>query len=90
MASPLFLCTLAGVAMTLFAWYGPWAWPGFPAFGAIRIAFGSHEGLAELPSGRRAAWMVALIALNTLTWAALLRGVWWALARGRTSLEDRA
>lgn len=67
-----FASALGGVAMTLFAWYGPWAWPAWPAFTAIDAVFGK-SGFAELPYAQRAAVLVALIALNSAFWAAIVR-----------------
>lgn len=58
--------------MTLLAWYGPWAWPAWPAFFAIDIAFGKG-GFSELPYAQRAATVVALIALNVAVWGGALR-----------------
>jgi hypothetical protein len=64
-----FLAALAGIAMTLFAWYGPWAWPAWPAFTLIDLAFGSNTAFAELPFAARAATVTALIIVNATFWA---------------------
>jgi hypothetical protein len=69
--SRLFLCALIGIAMTLFAWYGPWAWPAWPAFTALNLMFGSGERWDELPHGQRALVLVALILINVGFWAAV-------------------
>ncbi len=63
-----FLAALAGIAMTLFAWFGPWAWPAWPAFTAIGLVFGKG-GFSELPYGAKAITVVALIVLNVAFWA---------------------
>ena len=89
--SRTFSSLLTGIAMTLFSWYGPWEWPAWPAFTAVRIAFGSG-GYDDLPYAQKAAVLVGLIVLNVTFWAA---AVWlgaaayarWsrAASRGRTA-----
>ena len=69
-----FASALGGLAMTLFAWYGPWEWPAWPAFKAIDLVFGK-SGFAELPYAQRAASLVGLIVLNSAFWAAILLGI---------------
>jgi hypothetical protein len=63
-----FLCALVGIGMTLFSWYGPWAWPAWPAFKAVDLFFGPG-GYSELPYAQRAEVLVALIILNVASWA---------------------
>ncbi len=70
-----FVASLAGIAMTLFAWYGPWAWPAAPAFIVIRVAFGSHSNFADLPHAEKSAFVVLLILVNVGTWAMLTRAL---------------
>lgn len=65
-----FLASVAGIAMTLFAWYGPWAWPAWPAFTVIDLAFGSG-GFSELPYAQKAIAVVVLIVVNAGFWAAI-------------------
>jgi hypothetical protein len=72
--SGTFVCALFGIAMTLFAWYGPWEWPAWPAFTAVDLFFG-HGGYSELPFAQRAAVLVALIILNVGSWGLALAGV---------------
>jgi hypothetical protein len=62
-----FLCSLAGIAMTIFAWYGPWEWPAAPAFSVLNTFFSGHYD--ELAYGPRAAVLVLLIVVNVGTWA---------------------
>jgi hypothetical protein len=62
-----FVCSLIGIAMTLFAWYGPWEWPAWPAFTAVDLFFG-HGGYAGLPFAQRAAVLIGLIMLNVASW----------------------
>ncbi len=66
-----FIASLTGIAMTLFAWFGPWAWPAWPALTTIDVAFGSNTAFAELPLPTRAATVTALIILNVTFWAVL-------------------
>ena len=68
-----FVCALTGIAMTLFAWYGPWAWPAWPAFTAIDLVFG-RTGFADYPFGVRSAIVVFLIVLNVSFWGLLSYG----------------
>lgn len=72
-----FLSALGGVGMTLFAWYGPWEWPGWPAFASIEIVFGSQTAFAELSYAVRAAAVLLLVAVNVAFWAI----VFWSVAR---------
>jgi hypothetical protein len=66
-----FLASLIGIAMTLFAWFGPWAWPAWPAFTVIDLVFGSNTAFAELPTATRAATLTILIIVNAGFWASL-------------------
>jgi hypothetical protein len=79
-----FVCALGGVAMTLIAWYGPWAWPGWPAFALIELAFGSHAAFSELSYATRAAAVLVLIVVNVAFWAALFWAVALAASMRRT------
>jgi len=69
-----FVCALAGIGMTLFAWYGPWVWPAWPAFGVIHVVFGSIDWNRDLSFAQRAAALVVLTALNSGFWAAVFWG----------------
>jgi hypothetical protein len=74
-----FLCALAGVAMTLLAWYGPWEWPAAPALVVMERGFGA--AFAELEYRERAAAIVLLIAVNVGTWAIVANLVALAMRR---------
>jgi hypothetical protein len=74
--SRTFIASMIGLAMTLFSWYGPWAWPAWPAFTAISLVFG-RTGFAEYPFAVRSAIVVFLIVLNVSFWAAIA----WVLMR---------
>ena len=65
-----FVCTLIGLGMTVFSWFGPWAWPAWPALTVLDLVFGGSGGsFAELPFRLRAATIVGLIAINSAAWA---------------------
>jgi len=66
-----FVSALVGTAITILSWYGPWAWPAWPALTAIRLLFGTRVAFAELSYGIRAAVVVGLIVLNIGAWALL-------------------
>ena len=68
--SRTFISSLIGLAMTLLSWYGPWAWPAWPAFTAISLVFG-RTGFADYPFAVRSAIVVFLIVLNVSFWAAI-------------------
>ena len=59
--------------MTLFAWYGPWAWPAWPAFTAIDLVFG-HSGFSDYPFPAQSAIVTFLIVLNVAFWGAIAYG----------------
>lgn len=75
-----FVSALIGIAMTLLAWFGPWAWPAWPAFTAIDLVFG-RTGFADYPFGVRSAVVLFLIVLNVSFWGAIEYGAATALKR---------
>ncbi|MGZ5494549.1 MAG: hypothetical protein ACXWHG_13165 [Thermoanaerobaculia bacterium] len=75
-----FVSALIGIAMTLLAWFGPWAWPAWPAFTAIDLVFG-RTGFADYPFGVRSAVVLFLIVLNVSFWGAIAYGTVTALKR---------
>ncbi|HUP50220.1 MAG TPA: hypothetical protein VNA04_15685 [Thermoanaerobaculia bacterium] len=83
-----FVCSLAGVALTILAWYGPWAWPAWPAFTVLHIVFGSGGGYHDLDPAGRGAVIVALIIVNVAFWGAVVFVLWVAAQRaGRDRLR---
>lgn len=82
-----FVCALIGVAMTLLAWYGPWAWPAWPAFAVIRLFFGSGESWLELPFVARSAVLALLILVNVSFWGGMTFLVSGRRVRGMLNVE---
>ena len=76
-----FVAALGGIGMTLLAWFGSWAWPGWPASVAIDL-LGRFGDFAELPRLEKSAVVVLLIIINVGTWAAAFRA---AMTLVRTS-----
>ncbi len=76
-----FLCSLLGIGMTIFSWYGPWAWPAWPAFAVLNLVFGNGAAWQELPYGQRAAVVVVLIIINSGFWALLAASIWTMASR---------
>jgi hypothetical protein len=83
-----FIAALAGIGMTLLAWYGPWEWPAWPAFTAIDLVFGGHTAFADRPYAARAAIVVVLIVLNVGVWAVVAYALLWS--GGRLGRRRRA
>ena len=81
--SPGFVCVLGGVAISLLAWWGPWAWPAWPTVVATDLVFSERRSFSDLGFNAKATVIVILIALNIGIWAVLLR-VGWALVRWTT------
>ncbi len=85
--SRAFLCAMFGIAMTIFSWYSPWAWPAWPALGTIAVFFGSHTSYADLPHVTKAAFAVLLIIINVAVWAGAAMLMWWLADQWRTVLR---
>ncbi|HXH40272.1 MAG TPA: hypothetical protein VNN08_16710 [Thermoanaerobaculia bacterium] len=69
-----FVAALGGVGMTLLAWYGSWAWPGWPASVAIDL-LGRFTDFSDLPHLAKAIVVVLLIIINVGVWALLFRAL---------------
>lgn len=69
--------------MTLLAWFGSWAWPGWPAAVAIDL-LDRFADFAELPRITKSIVVVLLIIINVGTWAAAIRAT-MLLVRKSTS-----
>ena len=66
-----FIAAIGGIAMTLLAWFGSWAWPGWPASFAIDLL--GFADFADFPRYAKSAVVVLLIIINVGTWAAVIR-----------------
>ena len=69
-----FACAIFGIAMTLFSWFGPWAWPAFPALTTMRL----FSDFADYAFALRGTIIVLLIAVNSAFWGAALWLAWWS------------
>jgi hypothetical protein len=68
-----FISALAGLAMTLLGWYGPWEWPSWPGIVVFDAFVAPTDALSEGATPVRVVIIVLLIAVNTAAWAALVR-----------------
>ena len=67
-----FIAALGGIAMTLLAWFGSWAWPGWPASISIDL-LEKFASFPDLPHLAKAIIVILLIFINVGTWAAVIR-----------------
>jgi len=74
-----FLSALAGVALTLLGWYGPWTWPALPGIFVLDALIEPTGLFSDGPYLVRAAILVLLIAVNIAAWGVLVRLVLWVL-----------
>ena len=63
-----FLHSLVGIALTIFSWYSPWAWPAAPALVMLELIGGETEWL-ERGYNARAVILTLLIVINVGFWA---------------------
>lgn len=83
-----FRCAVFGLAMTVLARLGPWAWPGWPAVTVLDFAL-THAAPSVAGPIVKGVGLLALIAVNAgfwalLAYAALRIGLFvMALLRGR-------
>jgi hypothetical protein len=66
--------------MTLLAWFGSWAWPGWPASLALDV-LGRFADFPDLPRVTKAAVVVLLIIINVGIWAGAIRAAMLLLPR---------
>lgn len=74
--------------MTVLSWYGPWAWPAWPALAVLHLVFGN--GFDDLPYNERAAVVVALIIINVGVWGAAACAIAALYSRYRRRLHTPA
>lgn len=70
-----FRCALAGLAITIFGYFGAWEWPAWPAFWLLDVVFGNGSSWIHLSAGVRDLVLVALIAFNTACWGVVVWGL---------------
>jgi hypothetical protein len=79
-----FIAALGGIGMTLLAWYGSWAWPGWPASMALDL-LGRFADFPDLSHLLKSIVIVTLIAINVGAWAAVFRIVMLLLPSGKSA-----
>ncbi len=75
-----FVASLFGIGMTLLAWFGSWAWPGWPASLAVDV-LAKYADFPDLPRPVKGTVVVLLIIINVGTWAALIRAAMLLIPR---------
>lgn len=81
-----FVCTLGGIAITIFAWFGPWLWPAWPALAVLELAFSPERPFSALLPGAKQAVVVLLIIWNVAVWSGVLQGL--TMLGGRVKLQN--
>lgn len=71
-----FVSALAGIAISLLAWRGPWAWPAWPTVVATELVFSPERDFSDLGLPGQTLAIVGLMTLNIATWALIV----WTLA----------
>jgi len=75
-----FACTLAGIAVSIFAWFSPWLWPGLPAVAVMQLV----TRYTDIDEQRyRSLIFITLLVLNVATWALVAYALTRAAARLR-------
>lgn len=72
-----FIAALAGLAITIFAWWSPWIWPAWPSIFVFNRIHDFHEYSHSL----QAVITVLLIAFNVAVWAFVARALIWITAK---------
>jgi len=67
-----FIAAMGGIGMTLLAWFGSWAWPGWPASLALDV-LGKYAEFPDLPRPVKATAVVLLIIINVGVWGGVIR-----------------
>jgi hypothetical protein len=67
-----FIAAMGGIGMTLLAWFGSWAWPGWPASLALDV-LGKYADFPDLPRPVKATAVVLLIIINVGVWGGVIR-----------------
>ena len=62
-----FTAAMAGLGVTLLAWFTSWRWPAWPAFTVLDLAF-PRGGFGTLSFGARSAVVVVLMIVNVTFW----------------------
>jgi hypothetical protein len=78
-----FVSSLAGLAITFYAWFSHSIWPGWPAI----VVFDTLDRgrFSELSHAGQAVVTVLLIALNVAVWALAVQIAWWIVRRSASA-----
>jgi hypothetical protein len=79
-----FACAVFGIAMTIFSWFSPWAWPAWPALTTMHLLVGTQTSFADLSFGVRGAFVILLIVINVAAWAGAAMLLWSVARQWRT------
>ncbi len=81
-----FISALAGLGITIYAWFAHSIWPAWPSI----LVFDKfdHGGFAELTHTGQAIVTILLIALNVGVWAVILRAALWLIDRALRRRES--
>ena len=86
LTSPGFLRAIFGILVTVLAWFGPWAWPAWPAMAVLAIAFSPARPFVALSYDARSVVVVILLAVNVVSWALAA----WAIGKVRETRARRS
>ena len=76
-----FVTALSGLGITVFAWFSPWEWPGWPALTVLSMI----RGYSEMSYNLRGVVIAFLIGVNVAFWGIVAYAIIRLIARLRRS-----